>query len=483
MHHHYNAIVVGAGSGGIGAALAAARAGLDVLLVEAAPTIGGTAVRAGVSIWEMGVGGTGLPFEIYRHLRVQPGAVGIYTIGRHCLWPGPDEPAPYPGGELRLDPSLRYVHTLRRHGARSMRDDQHFVRAHWHGVVFEPAAYARVVHRLLTESRHCTIRCGTTLTAVHTDAGHVQSLTLSDGSTVTAGAYVDATGDVALARACGAATHLGQEARAAFDEPGAPPEPMPYLNGATLIYRVTPSPHRTVDPLPRDMPVSCWWHDSFPAASIAQMPRGGLLVNMLPTLAGREALDLGPRAAYGEARRRVLAHWHHLQTRYPEFLDYHLDWIAPALGIRESWRIAGEATLTEHDLLSGLSGQTHPDVIALSDHALDTHGKPPADAGRGELREPYGIPYRCLIPQGFRNLLVACRGAGFSALAASSCRLSRTMMQLGQAAGTAIALAHARGIDLPDVPAGALRDHLWAQHVQLEHPMPAELMRFLERES
>ena len=95
------------------------------------------------------------------------------------------------------------------------------------------------------------------------------------------------------------------------------------------------------------------------------------------------------------------------------------------------------------------------------------------------MEAPYGIPYRCLIPKGFRNLFVACRGAGFSSLAASSCRLSRTMVQLGQAAGTAAAIAHARGLDLPEVPAGELRDRLRAQHVQLAHPMTEALQTYV----
>jgi hypothetical protein len=110
---------------------------------------------------------------------------------------------------------------------------------------------------------------------------------------------------------------------------------------------------------------------------------------------------------------------------------------------------------------------------------MDTHGAETGRAGCGELDEPYGIPYRALIPKGFRNLLVACRGASFSSLAASSCRLSRTMMQLGQAAGTAVALAHERSLDLPEVPSGVLRDRLRAQHVQLDHPMSDALRAYL----
>ena len=92
MTETVDVIVIGAGSGGIGAAWAAARRGLDVLLVEQSDSIGGTVTRAGVSTWEMGAGGAGLPFDIYRRLKEIPCAVGIYSYGRHMLWTRPGEP-------------------------------------------------------------------------------------------------------------------------------------------------------------------------------------------------------------------------------------------------------------------------------------------------------------------------------------------------------------------------------------------------------
>jgi hypothetical protein len=176
----------------------------------------------------------------------------------------------------------------------------------------------------------------------------------------------------------------------------------------------------------------------------------------------------------------VLAHWHDLQTRYDEFRRYRIAWVAPALGVRETRRVVGEYVLTEHDVRGGLSRQEHPDIIAIADHPPDTHGN--HARGLGELREPYGVPYRCLIPKGYRNLLIACRAASFSSLAASGCRLSRTMMDLGQAAGTAAALAKELNVDLPDVPPDRLCAALREQHVQLEHPRPESLHRYLTRE-
>ncbi|MGC9319022.1 MAG: FAD-dependent oxidoreductase, partial [Armatimonadota bacterium] len=96
-----------------------------------------------------------------------------------------------------------------------------------------------------------------------------------------------------------------------------------------------------------------------------------------------------------------------------------------------------------------------------------------------ELTEPYGIPYRCLLPREMRNLLVASRAGSFSSIAASSCRLSRTMMHLGQAAGTAAAMAVEGGYDPADVPTDDLRAALRDQHVQLRWPMPRKLRAWM----
>ena len=57
------------------------------------------------------------------------------------------------------------------------------------------------------------------------------------------------------------------------------------------------------------------------------------------------------------------------------------------------------------------------------------------------------------------------------------------MMQLGQAAGTAAALAQEQDVDLPNVPPEALRPRLREQHAQLEWPMPEELVGYLKDEA
>ena len=480
----YDVAVLGAGSGGIGAALAAARAGLEVLLVEQADTIGGTATRAGVHCWEPGAGGTGAPFDIYKRLKEIPDAVGIYDYARHGYWPGEDGPSRFHGGERVTNPQRRYADTLNCLGAREIPPEQigAFARARWHGVPFEPVPYCRVVEGMLAETGCCTLIKGVGFARAESAPGHVTSLELQDGQRVQADLYVDATAEVALAQACGCETMIGQEGRDTFGEPDAPEEANGHLNGVTLIYRVTPAAEPLVEPLPEGIYAQCWWQEDFPGAVINLYPCGDLNINMLPTMDGRTAFDMGYPAAYADCRRRVLAHWHHVQAEVPEYRPYRLRWIAPALGVRGGRRVVGECVLTEHDLLAGLSRQTHQDIVAIADHSMDVHGATPGRKNSHLLDEPYGVPYRCLIPRGFDNLLVACRGASFSSIAASSCRLSRTVMQLGQAAGTAAVLARERGTGLAEVPPAELRARLRAQHVQLEWPLPDDLEAYLRLE-
>lgn len=478
--HHFDLVVVGAGSGGFGAALAAARLGCSVLLIEKSDSLGGNAGRGGVNNWEPGVGGTGIPFDLYRRLKRRPNAVGIYSFGRHFAWQGPEVDPKFPGGELLIDRSKRYADSLRRFGAPPRDLAENFRREHWHGVPYEPDDYAQEMEAMLAETERCTVRKGTAFTQALASGDRLEALVLADGQRVTARFFVDATADIHLARAVGCRSSLGQEPRALYGEPSAPVQPTDRLNGATLIYRIARKPSPGIDPLPAGIPGKCWWAESFPIAAFTQYPNGDYNVNALPVMAGREAYDLGYAAARAECERRILAHWHHVQTVFPEFRQYRMVWVAPGFGVREGPRLVGRYVLTEHDLLTGVSRQRHDDIVAIADHARDTHGADTGRAGTGELAEPYGIPFRCLLPMECGNLAVACRGASFSSIAASSCRLSRTMMQLGQAAGTAVALAaRSDQTELHLVAPEELRAELDRQHVELTWPRSARLLEHL----
>ena len=468
--------VVGGGSGGIGAALAAARLGVDTVLIEKESMLGGTSTNSAVNCWEPVAGATGIPYDIYRELMNIPDAVGIYSMGRHCCHADHNTP-PFPGGESVIDKTSAYQDTLLRSGTQGLIEDEQCCRKQWHGVVFEPNQFDKTVQGILKNTNNCRVFLNSELTNVKMkSSGEVDAVKLVDGTIIKADLWIDNSG--VLAKMAGAELLYGEDPKSRFNEPDAPEKPISNLNGATLIFRITPTAENKIEALPDDIPKICWWAENFPVMCCVEYPNGDWNCNMLPTISGKEYLELGEKKAYVECSRRVKSFWHHVQTNYPEFQAYRVMWTAKRIGVRETFRVMCEYMLNENDLLQGVSKQKHSDIIALSDHMMDSHGA----AGRksGELPEPYGIPYRSLIPRGFSNLLVVGRIAGFSSIAASSCRLSRTMMQLGQAAGNAVIQA-IHNKSFVNINIAELQQKLGQQHVQLTWPMTDKLKEYLTK--
>jgi hypothetical protein len=468
----YDVCVVGGGSAGFGAALASARSGARTVLVEREETVGGTAVNAGVNMWEPGVGGTGVPTEIYRKLSEQPKAVGVYGYGRHFVWG--DE---FPGGEHVIRSDKSYADTLRRHGMRSLKEDREFALENLFGVVFEPVPYSKVMNYLLRETGRCDIVTARQVIGSETSENRI-SLVQTDDGPIEARYFIDCTGNGTVCASAGCRLVRGREGRDEYGEPSAPEKADGRLNGVTLVFRITPRKQENVDPLPEGVPEECWWADRFPKASFVQYPKGGYNVNILPLLSGEEylaALDAGTaEAVYAECERRIRAFWYHVQSEYQEFRACEISHVFPRIGVREESRVVCRYMLREQDVTSGISENQPEDTIAIADHALDRHDQ---GGGAMELSEPFAIPYRSLVPEGPENLLVAGRAAGFTSIAASSCRLSRTMMQLGQAAGTAAAFAAAANLPVESVPARTLKDRLRSDGVTLEWPTEGFIAR------
>ena len=152
-----------------------------------------------------------------------------------------------------------------------------------------------------------------------------------------------------------------------------------------------------------------------------------------------------------------------LQREVPELHDSYLVTGATDLHVRESRKLAGVLTLTENDIEAC---RIFPDAVAYGAWPFDIH---PTDGFVGvhphkeSPPEPYGIPYRCLIPQSMDGLLVAGKAISTSHVAHGSTRVPGTSMGTGQAAGVAAALAAREKIRLRDVDAGKLRAELARQ--------------------
>jgi hypothetical protein len=113
---------------------------------------------------------------------------------------------------------------------------------------------------------------------------------------------------------------------------------------------------------------------------------------------------------------------------------------ATQVGVRETRRIRGDHVLTAEELLQPVAFE---DAIAMGAYPIDIH--PPSGAGLKYESFPadhaYQIPYRSLVPVGFDNALVAGRGISASHAALAAIRVMTISMAVGQAAGTAAAIA------------------------------------------
>ena len=126
-----------------------------------------------------------------------------------------------------------------------------------------------------------------------------------------------------------------------------------------------------------------------------------------------------------------------LREFVPGFAEAEITNVASLIGIRESVRIVGEYTLTEDDYFSA---RRFADGICLNRYPIDIHH--PSGVGTTLKYLPEGvyheIPYRCLLPQGVKNLLVTgrCISASFAAHAAiriiPNCRTLGKLRELPQ---------------------------------------------------
>jgi hypothetical protein len=130
------------------------------------------------------------------------------------------------------------------------------------------------------------------------------------------------------------------------------------------------------------------------------------------------------------------------------------------VGVRETRRILGRSSLGLEDVRSG---RRFPDGIALSRYPVDIHDPGKAGPVLELLKKPYHIPFGCLIPREIDNLLAAGRCISASHEAIASARVMGTCMAMGQAAGTAAALCVRENIPPSDLDAEYLRTTLREQ--------------------
>jgi len=156
------------------------------------------------------------------------------------------------------------------------------------------------------------------------------------------------------------------------------------------------------------------------------------------------------------ARRRVLITYEFLKKHIPGFEKSFIMLTAPQLGTQGGRRVIGEYILTEKDMISDEIFDDTIAVFANNDNA-EISAKHPSIC----------IPYRCLVPRRIEGLLVACRAFSSEDSVNTHFNLVPHCICLGQAAGTAAALATKNGVIPRDVSYTAMQKRLIGQGVLL----------------
>ena len=174
-------------------------------------------------------------------------------------------------------------------------------------------------------------------------------------------------------------------------------------------------------------------------------PRPGVVWCNCPHIPGHDGLDPEHQTKIEiEARRRFMKVAEFVRAHYPGFQRAYILDAAPQLGVRQTRLLEGEYVVTKEDILER---RTFPDVVA-----------------RGR---DYYTPYRSLVPKGIEGLLVA--GRCYSATPEAQ-RISREippLMVMGEAAGTAAALSLESSVPPRKVDVSGLQKRLVAQGVNL----------------
>lgn len=413
MSDNVDVLVVGAGSAGSTAAIAAARTGARTLLVDRLGFLGGTSTAVLDTFYAFFTPGerprkvvAGIPDEVVESLRAEGAAF--------------ERPNTYGAGTgITYDPEalkLVWESLVLGSGAKVL------LHAFVHGVDVEDGCVAAV--RLWTKGGERVVR---------------------------ARCVVDASGDADVAHLAGAP----------YEPPGDDVQSLStvFRLANVDVERAEAVPKAELWSLMREARASGRYDLPRLEGSVHRTPQAGVMMALLTRVRGVDATDPEQLTrAEIEGRRQCREYARFLRERVPGFEHAVLVSTSPAIGVRESRRVVGEHMLAAEEVLAGTQ---FPDQVALCGAPIeDHHGG--SDTRWAYVRDgaAYGIPWRCLLPLGVEGLVVA--GRCFSAThdAHASARSMATCMAMGQAAGTAAALSAAAGIQPRALDPAVLRGRL-----------------------
>lgn len=416
-------IVVGAGASGIPAAIAAARGGAKVVLLEEDANIGGA------------------PVDNY--------------ICMQCGWPSM-------GIHREMVDKLEARFSL--HDREVQPDGGR------NGIWYLPSSYQLILHEMIRAEKNIILICGSKVTDVMTvDDGNRIKITGVRVSTpdkkihtITGEVVIDATGNGDVAWHAGCEVMYGREGTDDFGEPHARKIPDNTVMPCTWIYILHSYHSRgklNFEQLNMTGLIDSGygWYSN-PDEEFHKRS-SGLYLGWGPTVYCDDPTD---DIKLADTQQQALELLHPDMKLLSEngFGVY----LAPKIGVRETRRIVGDKILTENDLRSG---KFQDDTVAIGKFWLDNWCRDTSITNSNKKLPPHGIPYSSLIPLGFEGLLITGRCISSTHIANSALRVQPVAAQTGQAAGTAAAIAAVNNTNIRDIDISALRNRLILDGIDL----------------
>ncbi|MBQ8869577.1 MAG: FAD-dependent oxidoreductase [Oscillospiraceae bacterium] len=419
LYGEYDIVVIGGGPSGVCAAVASARQGMKVLLVESTGMLGGMATSGLVG-----------PFMTnYDRDGKEKTVSGLFDeiVSRLEKFSAVIAPEKVDAPSLYTSFISRYHRKL---------------------TPFNPF-YLQIVLDDMVSEAGVEVLCYTKFADCVLEDGQIKYVILAAPEGMlcaTAKTFIDCSGIAAVAARANVPTYKGSE------ESGVP-------QPATLMFEV--------DGVDTEKYAEYAARPEYPVKAYLMPTSKRYKVNHYHVFSVDAANAKSLTDGHKSARRQVLDAYSVLKDKTPGFERAEITNVASVLGVRECRHIEGEYKITVNDVVEGTKFN---DRIAVYGYGMDVHRRSEKESGnfKVEVANRYYIPYRSLLPKNCSNLLVAGKTICCESQAVGGMRCMPAAMAMGQAAGTAAAIAAKNGKPLRDIDINELQQQLIKDGVILD---------------